>query len=250
MYIESATLLSVEEAEEYLTKEERKYGSWWWLRSPGYDSNDAADVGSGGSVDYGGSGVNYGSDYVRPALTINLESSPFKIGDTFEFGGKTFKIISDKLAFCLEDIGFHCFREDWKASDANVYDVSDVKRYVDEWFEKASSVIDKKTSNTFRSECISDVNKELEVEKYSQRLLDEYTDLSDKIDSLYKLYARYKVNQHPHLTDCRLPVLKYPIALLGKQYEAMKDYQLYLRLRLLAEGIDPEAEVYGEEFDF
>ena len=30
---------------------------WWWLRSPGYDSNDAASVDCGGDVYYGGFGV-------------------------------------------------------------------------------------------------------------------------------------------------------------------------------------------------
>lgn len=28
------------------------------------------------------------------------------------------------------------FRKDWKAKDANVYEVSDIKKFVDEWFEK------------------------------------------------------------------------------------------------------------------
>ena len=135
--IKGATLLSVDEAKKLLSEEDREYSNWWWLRSPGYSQGYAASVNLDGSVHYCGDDVDYADDCVRPALKINLESSGLTIGDTFSFGGKTFKIISDDLAFCLEDIGTHCFRKDWKAPDANVYEASDVKRFVDAWFEKA-----------------------------------------------------------------------------------------------------------------
>ena len=47
---------------------------WWWLRSPGNDSSNAAFVNDDGSVDYDGNHVNSDSGGVRPALWINLES--------------------------------------------------------------------------------------------------------------------------------------------------------------------------------
>ena len=47
---------------------------WWWLRSPGYDSGDAAGVGHGGSVRGGGSDVDIVLGAVRPALWIDLGS--------------------------------------------------------------------------------------------------------------------------------------------------------------------------------
>ena len=47
---------------------------WWWLRSPGYDSDHAAGVNDVGSVYDIGSYVDYGDDAVRPALWINLGS--------------------------------------------------------------------------------------------------------------------------------------------------------------------------------
>lgn len=133
--IEGATLLSVEEATALLTEEERAYDEWWWLRSPGIYRYDATYVHNNGSVDYDGDSVCDADGYVRPALKINLISSNFKIGDTFSFGEKKFKIISDSLAFCLEDIGTHCFRKYWEADDANDYEASDVKEFVDAWFE-------------------------------------------------------------------------------------------------------------------
>ncbi len=46
---------------------------WWWLRSPGNNSCDAACVGSDGGVREGGRSVNLAINAVRPALWINLE---------------------------------------------------------------------------------------------------------------------------------------------------------------------------------
>ena len=48
---------------------------WWWLRSPGYDRDYAADVGNAGSLicDF----VNYDDGCVRPAFLLNLESGIF-----------------------------------------------------------------------------------------------------------------------------------------------------------------------------
>ncbi len=48
---------------------------WWWLRSPGYGSDDAASVDDDGSVFDLGNYVYYDSSAVRPALWINLGSS-------------------------------------------------------------------------------------------------------------------------------------------------------------------------------
>ena len=49
--------------------------SWWWLRSPGYDSGYAADVDDDGGVYEYGSSVDSSSVGVRPALHLNLSSS-------------------------------------------------------------------------------------------------------------------------------------------------------------------------------
>ena len=46
----------------------------WWLRSPGFGSNIAAYVYPTGDINYGGRGVYYNDNVVRPALWIDLSS--------------------------------------------------------------------------------------------------------------------------------------------------------------------------------
>ena len=45
---------------------------WWWLRSPGRDSDLAARVFDRGDISQHGSGVNFFSGCVRPAFWLNL----------------------------------------------------------------------------------------------------------------------------------------------------------------------------------
>ncbi|MCD7811804.1 MAG: DUF6273 domain-containing protein [Ruminococcus sp.] len=64
-------LLSLDEAEKYMTEDERKANSWWWLRSPGYYQAHAAGVLSGGGFDAHGDFV-IGEGGVRPALNLKF----------------------------------------------------------------------------------------------------------------------------------------------------------------------------------
>ena len=135
--ITGATLLSVEEAEK-LPDHLRKYNGWWRLRSPGNYQDCAATVTYGGSVDCIGDIVDFDRACVRPALKIsNRESSGLKVGDRFYFSNVEFEVISSDLAFCVTDIGYCAFRENWKAADANIYEASDIKKFVDDWFNNA-----------------------------------------------------------------------------------------------------------------
>lgn len=129
--ITEATLLTTEEA-EMLPHRLRNYKNQWWLRSPGYSQNFVAYVSSGGPIIYGGLYVCYSEVAVRPALKIrNLESSNLTIGDTFVFHNKRFEVIDAETAFCLEDIDTHRFCPNRQSND---YETSDVKKYVDDWF--------------------------------------------------------------------------------------------------------------------
>lgn len=131
-----ATLLTLEEVKT-LPEETLAIGRWWWLRSPGSSSCSAACVGSDSSVYCNGDYVYY-DRAVRPALTINnLEFSSLRIRDVFQFADKEFEIISDTKALCTENVGKCTFREDWRAEDANNYETSDVKTFVDDWYHHA-----------------------------------------------------------------------------------------------------------------
>lgn len=46
-------------------------GCWWWLRSPGNNQNNAANVNSDGGVNENGNNVNNDNNAVRPALLSN-----------------------------------------------------------------------------------------------------------------------------------------------------------------------------------
>jgi len=129
--ITGATLLSVYEAEKYLSKSEREYSKWWWLRSPGFYSYHTP------SVDYDGYICGFSVNtrgFVRPALVItNLKSSNLSVGDTFKINGYEFKIISNTLAWLYkQDMGYYPFNKN--AEEGNNYNTSDIKKYVDNWF--------------------------------------------------------------------------------------------------------------------
>lgn len=160
--ITEATLLSVEEAKA-LPQRLKSYKDYWWLRSPGYLHNLAASVGWDGSVYHGGSLVINGGFYVRPALKlVDPESSGLMVGDRFEFGNAKFEVVSDSLAFCTGNIGRRAFRKNWKAGRANVYEASDIKKFVDEWFNNALK------------ECDADSSADREIyEKYKNACLKE-----------------------------------------------------------------------------
>lgn len=133
--VQGITLLSVEEYEacrEYVPP----FNGIWWLRSPGSSSEYAAVVSrSGGVYSYGGS-VSY--DYaVRPALKlVGLKSANLQIGDNFRLFGHDWTVVSDTHALCNDSIGESPFREDYEAEDANNYEKSDIKRFIEEWFDE------------------------------------------------------------------------------------------------------------------
>ena len=129
-----ATLLSIEEAEK-LPMRLKRYDECWWTRSPGDGSNSVLYIEKDGWVYRSGHQVTnfeYSLCMVRPALEIsNLKSSNLEIGDIFNFGKREFEVISDSLAFCTMDIGEYEF--DYYSND---YENSEIKEYVDRWFNK------------------------------------------------------------------------------------------------------------------
>ena len=129
------TLLSKEEYNA-CRKHIKPVDDWWWLRSPGYDQDRAARVLSDGRVYYGGNYVVSGNGAVRPAVVLQLPESDIRnlqIDDGFEMAGYTWTMIADDMAMCDSGVGCTAFREDWQAQDANVYEASDVKKWLEAW---------------------------------------------------------------------------------------------------------------------
>ena len=132
--INEITLLS---KEEYLDAKENipAIHKRWWLRSPGYYQYYAVYVRGVGSLSR--SYVDIGSACVRPALKIlNDKSSNLNIGDKFNMAGYTWTVILEGTALCDTVVGNTCFRKDWKSDDANKYDASDIKKWLESWAEE------------------------------------------------------------------------------------------------------------------
>ena len=125
------TLLS---AEEYATNKDiiPPTNKWWWLRSPGTLRFNAVYVRCDGNV--GDRNVNHVGGYIRPALRIrNLKSSNIPTGSKFKLAECTWTVLLDDLALCDEEIDETCFREHLYTEDANIYEKSDIKKYLEKW---------------------------------------------------------------------------------------------------------------------
>lgn len=124
------TLLSKEEYSDS-KKNIKPIENWWWLRSPSFYSSIMYNVGYFGDIDYNNVANPYGS--VRPALIY--KSNDLSIGERIYLSGKDWTVVSDKYILCDEEFCRMIFRKKWNANNANVYDASDVKKYLDDWFE-------------------------------------------------------------------------------------------------------------------
>lgn len=140
--VEGITLLSIEEYEATKEYVPLVYG-WWWLRSPGNYSDSAAYVNYGDRVDAIGCYVSSPYGVVRPALKIsNFKSLDLQSEDRIiGFAGHTWTVIPGNMVLCDTGVGTHCFRKDWQAPDANDYEKSDVKKWLEDW-AKEKGVID------------------------------------------------------------------------------------------------------------
>ena len=134
LVISGITLLSVEEYLQCRNIVPITH-CWWWLRSPGLSSSYVADVSIDGSVSYYGYSVYIGYGAVRPGLVFNSKSSNLQIGDKIELANYTWTVINNDMMLCDESIGNTCFRKDWRAYDANDYEKSDIKVWLENWLE-------------------------------------------------------------------------------------------------------------------
>ena len=104
--------------------------AWWWLRSPGIRSCNAALVNNGGSVDDRGSSVSSDIFAARPALRIT-KSANLKIGDRFIKYDFPWIYIGDELAIAEVPIAFRKFD-----SVSNDYEHSRIRRFLLGWLKE------------------------------------------------------------------------------------------------------------------
>lgn len=136
--ITECTLLSKEEAEQYLTQTQRLKlagpSGYWWLRS----ASDAAlkkafAVDSRGNI----SDMDVSFSFrIVPALRIeNLEEAGVNVGDIIETAVDKWSVISKDLAVCVTGFGIHPtpFNLEHNKPDASDYEKSDIKKVVDTW---------------------------------------------------------------------------------------------------------------------
>ena len=142
--VKEITLPSVEEVEEEHKKPHHGILAsviWWWLRSPSnaYDtvidaSKRVMTVCMNGAIYYDGDTADTASGGIRPVLRIvNDESQRFEVGDKITVAKKMWTAIKPNLFLCDENVGRSCFREDRQAEDANNYEKSDIKVWLDNW---------------------------------------------------------------------------------------------------------------------
>ena len=128
--VKDVMLLSKEEYSEF--KENiPKIFCWWWLRSPGTHSYDAAYVRHDGAVYSYGHYVISAPVCVRPALIGDFKSSNLKIKDKFWYKNYIYTVISDDMAICDFTVGKTYFDE-----MSNNYETSNIKKWVDNWAVK------------------------------------------------------------------------------------------------------------------
>lgn len=139
------TLLGIEEyeaAKDHIPP----LDEWWWLRSPGHNSMEATCIPKSSIINFDNywavdvvNGIGYTTVNldlgVRPVLRFNRKSIELPIGAKVQFKGFTWTHVSEGLLLCDSIIAHRSFREDWRAKDANVYEASDVKRYIEEQYQ-------------------------------------------------------------------------------------------------------------------
>ena len=130
------------EDEEYINNNDiiSFLGERWWTKTP-------CDVSWGTGKyyvrvveDHGGVPNAGVKSYlaVRPALIVSSDSKTIKRGDKIYFGGISWTAITGVNSILLladESIGKEQFRAGIRAKDANDYEKSKIKKWLEEWYE-------------------------------------------------------------------------------------------------------------------
>lgn len=104
----------------------------WWLRTPVENTDDWNDIVH--AIGVSSKRQSHSKLGVSPALIVELPVG-LERGDKVEVAGYTWTVLSSTLIHCDEVIAEMAFRKNWKDTDCNVYEKSDVKKYLEEWYK-------------------------------------------------------------------------------------------------------------------
>jgi hypothetical protein len=128
--VESIYLLSTTEAEK-LPIWVRANGTFWWLCSPGDNSEWAAAVYGTGIVDGEGFFIGDHRFGIRPALKAkSLDAMNFKVGEVVEVFHRMAQYIGNNSVLLCENIGDGIFDR-----ESNNYKKSEIRKVVELWLE-------------------------------------------------------------------------------------------------------------------
>lgn len=127
------TLLTAEEYETHM-EQIPVIACWWWLRSPGFDSSNAAGVHLFGSVYDPGNFVSYDILAVRPALKSDLINLP--IGERFAALLNRWIVIDKGLAISEHEIASRRYD-----SESNKWETSELKAWLEAWAKEGEEAM-------------------------------------------------------------------------------------------------------------
>lgn len=162
----SVDLLDIEEASLFVA-DVLAYPRFWWLRSSGRYSDNAAVVFDTGDISKDGLSVDYSGIAVRPAIQFTAESDYFNDGDIVSVFGYRWVFYHDVfgapfgalLAPDEEPLAVMPFSE----YGNNDYRFSGVKHWLDDWFKRQTGRKNATESPYFISDDMKDFVEEYDI---------------------------------------------------------------------------------------
>ena len=137
--VKEITLLTLAKYKAYKERVPRSFDGAWWLRTPAKKPKYAKKphmcvVDYKALVDTRPIDESCG---VRPAMVF--EADRIAVGDSFELFDWGWTVIADGLAICNQVVYNCAFQGVWNEVDADCYETSLVKWYLDRWLADAKS---------------------------------------------------------------------------------------------------------------
>lgn len=110
---------------------------WWWLRSPGYNSEFAAVVDASGAVDVDGDFVDNDHNAVRPVIRVTDLNDMEETDDGYirYLGTKWVNITDYTGVVCL--LKKKCLKNPHRFdAESNDYEKSEIKKYLEDWYQR------------------------------------------------------------------------------------------------------------------